>query len=590
MSESSSAEVVHLLVVGPRAEQSTATELTRSSADTTYRVVHASTQQEAASRCVDEQPECVLIVDFGKTPSSETVLARFAEETGHVPVPVVVVTDSENERRVAQTLKIGAQDCLLVDQMAPGALGRAIRHAVARKRIEERLVRSALYDQLTGLPNRTVFFDRLHVAIQRARRKTGFRFAVAFLDLDGFKLINDKHGHLVGDRVLSETARRLRRCLRPGDTVARFGGDEFVVLLDDVQEDKAALRVAERIINALDEPAVVNGVPIPIGGSVGFAFGTSEHDSAEEIIEEADAAMYRAKNSEDHVSVFLPRSGLARPAEEQSPDRVLNALEQDELRLHYQPIYAADDQRVVAIEALLRWMHPDDGLIAPEAFLREPAIDGVAEAVEAWVVRQACTDVARWKAEGINACVRVNVSLHALVGRHLEDRIAIEVEQAGILPGDIGFEIAVDASGLDAGLISERIKRLRARGHILTLEGYGGGGTSLEAAASLPFDVYKLTRRMATEVDKTADHASTLRRLIAIAQALGGSVVAQGVETEHQHETFKRIGVDGLQGYLFSRPRSLDELLASAAEEGLLGSGRDRSALRSVPHRPGERS
>mgnify|MGYP002631654252 CR=1 FL=1 len=558
-------ETLRLLVVGPPAFSAKVRALTGASTDTTYVLEQTESQDDAAKRCAEERPDCVLVLDFGQAPSSETVLARVAEETGHVPVPVVVLTDADNERRVSQTLKIGAQDCLLIDQVDPTSLERSIRHAVARKRIEERLVRSALYDQLTGLPNRTVFFDRLHVAIQRARRTLGFRFAVAFLDLDHFKAINDERGHLAGDRVLAETARRLRRCLRPGDTVARFGGDEFVVLVDDVHTDSAALRVAERIVASLEEPVVVNGEPIPVSGSVGFAFGTSDHCSAEQIIEEADAAMYLAKRSEDHISIYLPRATRSAPEDIERVDRVLLALERGELRLHYHPIYAAGDGSIVAMEALLRWNHPEDGLIAAEAFLREPAVDGVAEAIEAWVIRCACADVVRWKAAGLKVPVRVNVSLHALVGRRLEDRIASEVEATGLATSDLGFEVTMDVAGLDGDAIVERLKRIRALGHSLTIEGFGGANAPMEIISAMPFDVYKLGRGMAAEIDQATDQSETLRRLVAIGRALGGHVVAQGVETEQQHETFKRVGVDALQGYLFSRPKPLDEILASFA-------------------------
>jgi diguanylate cyclase (GGDEF)-like protein len=564
MKREAGAGALSLLVVSPKTHADRADRLTKTSPGRSYRLRHASNQREAAKLCVGERPECVLVMDFGEAPHCETVLARFAEETGHVPVPVVVVTDAENERRVTQTLKIGAQDCLLIDELEPAALERSIRHAIARKRIEERLVQSALYDALTGLPNRTVFFDRLHVAIQQTRRTEGFRFAVAFLDLDDFKIINDTHGHLAGDRVLAETARRLRRCLRPGDTVARFGGDEFVVLLDDVRTDEAALRVAERIVASLEKPVVVAGVSIRVGGSVGFSFGTSEHASAEEIIEEADAAMYRAKTSEDHVSVYLPRGQRKVTTPEQRPDRVIEALKRGELRLHYQAIYSGTGQEIVAYEALLRWMHPEDGLIAPDAFLREPAIDGVAEAVEAWVIRRACADVVRWKKQGIHVPVSVNVSLHALIGRRLEERIAEEVAASGISASDIGFEIAIDGSGFDGGLISDRIRSLAAKDHPVTLEGFGGE-ISLELAAALPVDAFKLKRRITALIDRSADHAPTLRRLVAVGRALGGLVIAQGVETEHQREAFKRIGIDALQGYLLSRPRAIKDVLASGA-------------------------
>ena len=578
-------EIIRVLLVGPESTAENVRDLLSESMDTSFDVMHAETPLEAVNACIRSRPDCVLILDFGEAPSAETIIANISEETGNVPAPVVILTDTLNERRVAQTLKTGAQDCVLLDHVDAVLLDRSIHHAMARKRVEERLVRSALYDELTGLPTRTVFFDRLHVAIQRTRRTKGFRFAVAFLDLNDFKEINDKRGHLAGDRVLAETARRLKRCLRPGDIVARFGGDEFVVLADDVDTDTAATHLAERIVGALAEPVDYSGDRIPVSGSVGFSFGGNNHCSAEEIIEEADAAMYLAKHLDTHIALAATPGRSSMLGDHAHADRVLEALERDQLLLHYHPIHRTSDHSIIAMEALLRWRHPEDGLIPADAFLREPSLDGVAEPVEAWVVQRACADVARWKTAGLRAPARVNLSLEALVGHRLEARITAEVNATGLESTDIGFEVSGDMAGLDADAIIERLKALQAQGHEIAIEGFGEASVSIDRLTALPFDVFKIGRRIAAEIEHSPDHAASLRRLVTIARSLGGSAVAQGIETELQHEAFKQAGVDALQGFLFSRPRPLDDILASLAGRRPSKVGRAKPLLRHN-HRP----
>jgi diguanylate cyclase (GGDEF)-like protein len=434
---------------------------------------------------------------------------------------------------------------------------------VSKRRLaEDELSWQANHDSLTGLPNREHFLERLSGSLGSEGQ-----VAVLLVDLDDFKVVNDSLGHGAGDRLLSGVAERLCRVLRPGDVIARFGGDEFTVLLPGITSEDYALGVARRLAEALREPLVLDGERRYVSASVGVSFSApSEHDP-HALLRDADAAMYRAKEmGKSRCEVFddsMRESAMERLELESG---LRHALDDGELRLVYQPLVTLDDGRLSGVEALLRWDHPIFGVVAPLRFISLAERNGLIIPIGAWVLGEACRQLAEWGDAALS--VSVNVSARQLGSTDLVDVVRASLEDSGIEPGRLCLEITETAMMADPAAMGETLSALKALGVRLAVDDFGVGHASLrQLRALLPVDTLKIDKSFVDGITDDADDAAIVEGVVRLAHSLGLQAVAEGVETAEQVAMLRSFSCQTGQGYHFARPAAPDaiaRMLASA--------------------------
>jgi diguanylate cyclase (GGDEF)-like protein/PAS domain S-box-containing protein len=433
-----------------------------------------------------------------------------------------------------------------------------------RKRMETELERLALYDPLTGLPNRALFGDRLrHVLARRGRTEAT---AVYFLDLDRFKRINDSLGHTAGDEVLREVAQRLKSVVRPEDTVARFGGDEFTVLCESVGGVLEAVAIADRLQRPLARPLRVGGAELRLSASIGVALVEADQSGdGQHLIEDADAAMYRAKERGGaRAELFDERmreNAVRAMAIEQELQR---ALEREELCLYFQPHVDLQTGAVVGAEALVRWEHPERGLIVPDRFLSVAEETGLIVPVGEWVMKAACERLAEWQARPSTSDLKLSVNLSARELTH-PDVVATVlgcVRAAGVDPCGLTVEVTESTAMADGDTGFRALRDMSAEGIRVAIDDFGTGYSSLEQLRRMPVDVVKVDRSFVSGMSADATDRELVAAVVGMGRALNLCVVAEGIETAEQAEVLREMGCDVGQGYLFSRPVAGEELQA----------------------------
>jgi diguanylate cyclase (GGDEF)-like protein/PAS domain S-box-containing protein len=437
----------------------------------------------------------------------------------------------------------------------PHQIVAVTRDVSERKHAESRLAHQALHDSLTGLPNRALFRDRLEHALARAERHPG-GVAVLFVDLDRFKLINDSFGHAAGDRLLCDVAARLRRALRPADTIARFGGDELTVLCEDLDGEAGARMIAQRIAELFEEPFAVEDGEAFLQASIGIALA-GKCATPEDLIRDADAAMYRAKDrGRSRVEVFdeaMRRDARERVATESALRR---AIERDELRIHVQPVVRMGDERIEAFEALVRWQHPERGLVPPGDFIPLAEETGLIVPIGNWVLREVCRTLRRWRDElGVDG-VQCSVNLSV---RHLQQPDVVATVRAALAEHDVRadqlvLEITESAVMENGSGTVETLEALKAMGVRLALDDFGTGYSSLAHLHRFPLDILKIDRSFTAALGDDHQGASIAGAIVSLAQALGLSTVAEGIEDAAQQRRLEALGCTYGQGFLFARP------------------------------------
>ena len=444
------------------------------------------------------------------------------------------------------------------------------RDISARKKAETELSYQVQHDHLTGLPNRLLLADRLAASIDRATQ-SGAMAAAIYVDLDGFKFVNDTLGHEAGDTLLQQVTDRLRACIREPDTLARMGGDEFMLVVNEVGNDEIALHIAERLLNALHKPFVVDGHELYITASMGISMYPRDGADVSTLRCNADAAMYEAKRGgKDRVLFFSPamRDNILEHLELQTELR--RALDRsDELSLVYQPIYESDGGRQTAFEALLRWVHPLLGPIPPSRFVTVAEESGLIVRLGAWVLKEACTQCRRWQ-RGALASVRVAVNVSALEFARSEfvDNVFGILDETGLSGNLLDLELTETTLMREMDEAISKMTRLQERGVRISIDDFGTGYSSLGYLPRLPVDTLKIDRSFVSDLGVNSTALSLIGGMISLAHSIGKRVVVEGVETHHQLDLLRRIGADEIQGFLLGKPAPLpreDQLLTQPA-------------------------
>lgn len=418
-----------------------------------------------------------------------------------------------------------------------------------RRRAVERARHQAEHDALTGLPNRILFMDRLGQALATVARQHR-QFALMFIDLDHFKAVNDQHGHEVGDAVLQEVAHRLRRCVRRVDTVSRLGGDEFVVLLADVGGVDQAAHVAATIMQSVARPVEAAGVPLRLSVSIGIAICPSDGDDPKTLLRHADVAMYHAKESGRSAFHFFSQEMNSRViARVQMKNRLRQALENGEFELEYQPEIEIGSGRTVGFEALVRWRHPERGLLKPDAFMEAAEESGLIVPIGQWVLREACRQGRRWHEAGFPVVVAVNLSHVQFVHADLLHYVDDALQASRLAPEFLDLEITEKTIMNGGAATLDTVNTLRGRGVQLTIDDFGTGFSSLASLRRIPLSKLKIDRSFIDDIISEPEGAAMIPAIIALARSLKLKVIAEGVETAEQLDYLRQHGCDAYQGF-----------------------------------------
>jgi diguanylate cyclase (GGDEF)-like protein len=429
-----------------------------------------------------------------------------------------------------------------------------------RKRAQEQLIYDALHDSLTGLPNRNLFLERVQTVLDRLNQEPEAQFAILFIDLDRFKIINDSLGHMVGDQLLVAIAQILSNCLRPCDTVARLGGDEFTILLNNIQTEQDAIAIAERIQKELTAPFEVEGHTVFTSASIGIAYGARSYSETVDLLRDADIAMYHAKEQgKARYAIFDPCMYQRTLQLLQLERDLRKAIENQEFVLYYQPIVCLRNGHVAGFEALIRWQHPERGFISPQEFIPIAEDTGLIVPLGDWVLREACKQLRHWHdtiPSASNLRVSVNLASKQIQEQdfiHKVDRILAET---GLDGNFLRLELTESMLMERTQEIIEMLTQVRHRRILLSIDDFGTGYSSLSYLHRFPVSTLKIDRSFVTQMTVDNESFEIARTVVTLAHALNLDVIAEGVETPEQVTQLRRLGCEFGQGYLFSKPLS----------------------------------
>ncbi len=499
-------------------------------------------------------------------------LETFAKVYAHSPaVPIIVLTGNDDQTVALSAVKGGAQDYLVKGRLDRELLLRSMQYSIERKRYQVALEHQANYDALTGLPNRNLLYDRMRQSVYSQR--TPHPMAVVFLDLDHFKFVNDSLGHGTGDKLLKGMAERLRSVLREGDTVARLGGDEFVLILNDQSNEEVIFRAVQRIGAKIAEPMTIDGQELYVTCSAGISLYPQDGPDVETLLRNADAAMYRAKDHGRNNFQFYTSEMNERISERLSLENALRrALERNEFLLNYQPKIDLRSGSLCGAEALVRWNHPELGVLSPERFIPLAEETGLILPIGEWVARETCRQVRAWLDAGFKpGVVSVNLSARQFRQDGLVRAVSRVLEETGIDPRSLELELTESTVMHNVASGIATLHGLKSLGIGLSVDDFGTGYSSLSYLKDLPIDVLKIDRSFVRDIGsgEAADDGVLAQAIVSLAHSLHLKVIAEGVETEAQLRFLKRHGCDEAQGFFFGEPvapEAFVRLLENAAK------------------------
>ena len=504
----------------------------------------------------------VVLSDFSLPQFDARRALRLLKERG-LEVPFIIVSGHIGEDVAVQCMREGASDYLLKDRLA--RLGPAVAQALERKRLvaenrhkEERLLHEAFHDPLTGLPNRALLLERLGHVVLRRKRETTYAFSVFFLDLEGFEVVHDSLGHAAGDRLLIEVGQRLTGHVRAGDTVARLDGSEFVVLLDNLTTVNNTAHVATRIQHALAKPFTLDGRDVFLTASIGITSSTTGYDRADEVLRDAGAAMCRAKGLGNAGFVMFDTAmhthAMARLQLEAALHR---ALERQEFYLFYQPIVSLETGRIAGFEALLRWAHPERGMVAPDEFIPVAEDLGLIIPIGTWALHEGCRQLRAWQREWVDLrplTVSVNLSGRQFAHAELLSVVDHALIETGLEATSLKLEITESVVMDNPALSSAILLDLNAR-HIETcMDDFGTGYSSLSFLQDYSVDILKIDQSFIRSMGVRKESVEIVRTIVTLAHNLGKHVIAEGIETAEQLTVLRSLQCEYGQGYFFSKP------------------------------------
>jgi len=499
----------------------------------------------------------------------------FLKVYAHSPkVPIIVLTGHDDQTVALSAVKTGAQDYLVKGKLDRELLLRSMQYSIERKRYQEQLEYQANYDALTGLPNRNLLRDRLRQSVfaQRFVRSIG----VVFLDIDHFKFINDSLGHNTGDKLLQNVAERLTETVRDGDTVARLGGDEFILVLNDQPGQEVIYRAMQRIMNRVAEPIDIDGQELMVTCSAGISLYPQDGPDVETLLKNADAAMYQAKekgrNNFQFYTAEMNRQVNERLKTETSLRR---ALERDEFELYYQPRFNVGSGALVGCEALLRWQHPERGLLLPERFIALAEETGLIVPIGEWVLRSACDQARAWQKDGCAPiAVSVNLSMRQFRQEALANAIDDALRRSGLEPRLLEMELTESLIMHDTEVAIRILLRLREIGVDISVDDFGTGHSSLSYLTKLPISALKIDQSFVQDVKGSGrtDEGLVAQTIISLARNLKLKVVGEGVETAAQFEFLRKHDCDEVQGFHLGKPMPASEFELFSARPDAVGS------------------
>lgn len=503
-----------------------------------------------------------ILLDLG-LPDGDGLDSLTQIYTAAPTIPIVVLSAQEDELLAIQSVQLGAQDFLVKSGISELALRRSLYYAIERKNLLEQLQYLAHYDVLTGLANRKLFYDRLKQDIVGARRSQK-SLALIFLDLNDFKLINDSLGHRSGDDLLKEVAKRLQNCIRTTDCAARMGGDEFTLILNDLNNSEDAALIADKILQALAEPLTLNAQQVITHASLGIAIYPDDCADIESLIGAADAAMYQAKESgcekKGGFRFFSAAMGAKVQRNTDKIERLNAAFEHGEFELHYQPTVDVRSGMIVGMEALLRWRHPEQGLLTPAKFMTELESSGLIVPVGNWVLQQACAQSKSWQQQGLaSVAIAVNVSGRQFRQSGFVDTVVKALQENHLTPSLLELEFHEATLWEDEDYSVQELNRLSQMGIKLSLDNFGNDMISFKSLTKFPIHAIKIDQSLIQQDSLHSSEAVIAKAAIEIARIFHIKGLATGVESESQLEMVRHIACDDAQGYLYGRPLPVSE-------------------------------
>ena len=515
----------------------------------------------AAETHLAEHTVDMILLDLGlpDTQGLEGIERAHAVAPG---VPLVVLTGLDDEAIAMQALQLGAQDYLIKGQIETRGLLRSLRYAIERKTMEsavlamaQRMAHSAEHDFLTGLPNRMLLNDRIGRAIASAARHVK-KVAVLFLDLDGFKHINDSLGHRIGDKLLQSVAGRLVDCMRGSDSVSRQGGDEFVVLLLDIEQAEDAAVTARRMLQAVAEVHSIDQHDLHVTASIGLSVYPDDGMDADTLIKNADTAMYQAKESgRRSIQFFMPAMNVQAVERQFVEESLRRALERREFALHYQPKVNLLTGAITGAEALIRWTHPTRGSIPPAQFIPVAEDCGLILPIDAWVLREACAQTRAWMDEGLRiTSMAVNVSAMEFRDHSFLDGLFAILSETGLDSRYLELELTESVLIKHAAFTATMLQTLRKRGVRVAVDDFGTGYSSLSYLQKFPVDAVKIDQSFVRQISTADDNTAIVKAVIGMARGLKLRVIAEGVETLEEAAFLRAYRCEEAQGNYFSQP------------------------------------